>query len=47
MSIINLLNVVILDNPCAFTNPFQLEITFECLKELQDGILKNIIIINE
>lgn len=44
MSIINLLNVIVLDNPCAFTNPFQLEITFECLRDLPDGIFLIILI---
>ena len=28
---------VVLDNPCTFENPFQFEITFECLQELEDG----------
>ena len=28
---------VVLDNPTSFTNPFQFEITFECLQELDDG----------
>ena len=28
---------VVLDNPCNFANPFQFEITFECLQELEDG----------
>ena len=27
----------ILDNPTNFQNPFQFEITFECLQELDDG----------
>jgi histone chaperone ASF1 len=26
-----------LDNPCNFANPFQFEITFECLQELEEG----------
>ena len=29
---------VVLDNPTAFGNPFQFEITFECLQELEDDI---------
>jgi hypothetical protein len=28
---------VVLDNPTCFLNPFQFEITFECLQELDDG----------
>jgi len=27
----------VLDNPCNFANPFQFEITFECLQELEEG----------
>ena len=26
-----------MDNPSSFTNPFQFEVTFECLQELSDG----------
>jgi hypothetical protein len=29
--------VTVLDNPTHFTNPFQFEITFECLEPLNDG----------
>lgn len=29
---------VVLDNPCNFANPFQFEITFECLQELEEGM---------
>jgi histone chaperone ASF1 len=46
MSLVNIINVVVLDNPASFTNPFQFEITFECLQELSDGmydVLKYII----
>eukprot|EP01041_Mallomonas_annulata_P000340 gene340-607_t len=38
MSIVYVTNVDVLDNPTAFTNPFQFEITFECLQELQDDL---------
>lgn len=31
-------NKVVLDNPTCFTNPFQFEITFECLQELDDDL---------
>jgi len=38
MSLINVTNVEILDNPTKFTNPFQFEITFECLPPgVQEG----------
>ena len=39
MSIVNIINVQVLDNPTRFTNPFQFEITFECTSTLQDGKL--------
>jgi len=29
---------VVLDNPTTFNNPFQFEITFECLQELEDDL---------
>jgi len=38
MSAVNLTNVVVLDNPTAFTNPFQFEVTFECLQQLEDDL---------
>ena len=38
MSAVNLTNVVVLDNPTAFTNPFQFEVTFECLQQLDDDL---------
>ncbi len=38
MALVNILNVNVLDNPSHFLNPFQFEITFECLQELQDGM---------
>jgi histone chaperone ASF1 len=44
MALVNVTNVVVLDNPTAFTNPFQFDITFECLQELQDGMLSLIIL---
>lgn len=39
MSLVNILNIQVLDNPTAFTNPFQFEITFECNAPLEDGKL--------
>jgi histone chaperone ASF1 len=38
MALINVTNVVVLDNPTSFTNPFQFMVSFECLQELQDGL---------
>tara|TARA_B110000208_G_scaffold169958_1_gene211118 strand:+ start:550 stop:753 length:204 start_codon:yes stop_codon:yes gene_type:complete len=39
MAVVNVLNVTVLDNPSRFTNPFQFEITFDCLRALPDGAL--------
>jgi len=38
MSLVNVIQVTVLDNPAAFTNPFQFEVTFECLQELSDDL---------
>jgi len=39
MSVINVTNVTVLDNPCLFTNPLQFEIQYECLEaELAEDI---------
>ena len=38
MTAVNLTNVTVLDNPSPFTNPFQFEVTFECLQPLQDDL---------
>ena len=38
MAQVNVIQVTVLDNPTAFTNPFQFEITFECLQELRDDL---------
>ncbi|KAL5022550.1 hypothetical protein ScPMuIL_001705 [Solemya velum] len=38
MAKVNILNVVVLDNPSPFLNPFQFEITFECLEDLPDDL---------
>ena len=37
MAKVQVTNVTVLDNPTAFLNPFQFEITFECLEDLKDG----------
>ena len=38
MSLVNVVGMVVLDNPTAFLNPFQFEVTFECLSELDDDL---------
>lgn len=38
MALVNVVNMVVLDNPTCFTSPFQFEITFECLQELDDDL---------
>ena len=37
MAKVNIVNVVVLDNPSPFYNPFQFEITFEALEDLSEG----------
>ena len=37
MAKVNIVNVVVLDNPSPFLNPFQFEITFEALDNLNEG----------
>ncbi len=37
MAKVQITNVTVLDNPTAFLNPFQFEITFECLDNLETG----------
>jgi histone chaperone ASF1 len=39
MALVNILNVEVLDNPAPFQNPFQFEITFECIAPLEEGTL--------
>lgn len=38
MSAVNITNVAVLDNPTAFLNPFQFEISYECLTPLKDDL---------
>jgi len=38
MSLVNVVGMVVLDNPTSYTNPFQFEVTFECLSELDDDL---------
>lgn len=37
MSVVSLLGVKVLNNPAPFLAPYQFEITFECLEQLQKG----------
>lgn len=39
MAKVQLANVAVLDNPSPFLNPFQFEVTFECIEELKEGNL--------
>ena len=38
MNVVNVTSINVLDNPCQFSNPFQFEITFECLQELKEDL---------
>ncbi|MCO5576322.1 hypothetical protein L7F22_030131 [Adiantum nelumboides] len=38
MSAVNVTNVTVLDNPSMFLNPFQFEISYECLLPLNDDL---------
>lgn len=40
MSIVSLVNISVLNNPARFTDPYEFEITFECLEPLKDGMMK-------
>lgn len=37
MSVVSLLGVNVLNNPAKFGDPYEFEITFECLEALQKG----------
>lgn len=38
MSVVSLLGVKVLNNPAHFSAPYEFEITFECLEQLQKGM---------
>jgi len=38
MAKVHVCNVVVLDNPSQFLNPFQFEITFECIEDLPEDL---------
>jgi histone chaperone ASF1 len=37
MSVVSLLGVEVKNNPARFDEPYEFEITFECLEQLQKG----------
>lgn len=43
MARVQVVNVVVLDNPSAFSNPFQFEITFDCCEPLTKDLVWKII----
>ena len=38
MAKVQVCNVNVLNNPSPFNSPFQFELTFECIEELQEGM---------
>lgn len=38
MSIVGVTNVVVQRNPAALSDPFELEVSFECLEDLQEDL---------
>jgi histone chaperone ASF1 len=38
MAKVHITNVVVLDNPSSFYNPFQFELTFECIDPLSEDL---------
>lgn len=38
MAKVHITNVAVLDNPSSFYNPFQFELTFECIEELKEDL---------
>ncbi|KAJ8929461.1 hypothetical protein NQ314_017841 [Rhamnusium bicolor] len=38
MAKVHLCNITVMDNPSQFLNPFQFEITFECIEELKEDL---------
>jgi len=38
MAKVHITNVLVLDNPTSFFNPFQFELTFECIEELKEDL---------
>lgn len=44
MSVVSLLGVKVLNNPAKFAEPYQFEITFECLEQLQRGTILRLVL---
>ena len=44
MSVVNITNIQVLNNPARFTDPFQFEITFECISPLEQGTFQMLIV---
>ena len=42
MAVVNVTSVNILNNPCAFTEPLQFEIQYECLAALEHGMIRGV-----
>jgi histone chaperone ASF1 len=38
LQLVNITTINVLDNPCAWSNPFQFEITLKCIQELREDI---------
>ena len=38
MSLVNITNIIVEDNPASFLEPLKLKITFETAKEIPEGI---------
>lgn len=38
MALINITNIIVENNPCSFLAPFLFKITFECAKEIKEGV---------
>ena len=41
MSVVNITNIQVLNNPAKFDTPFAFEITFECISPLKEGELSH------
>lgn len=39
MALVNIANIIVEENPASFLAPLKFKITFEVVKEIQDGIL--------
>lgn len=37
MALVSVTNIIVEDNPCPFLSPLKLKITFECVKDIEEG----------